>query len=106
MIFSVAEIVSYVSHYMTLKPGDLIATGTPAGVGLGMKPVPVWLKAGDRIRIHIEKLGYQNPLVTEQTPIRQYGRCPRPIYSFTLTSSTTGPGATLIPAASVRRTLN
>ncbi|EPF0942501.1 MULTISPECIES: fumarylacetoacetate hydrolase family protein [Klebsiella] len=70
MIFSVAEIVSYVSHYMTLKPGDLIATGTPAGVGLGMKPVPVWLKAGDRIRIHIEKLGYQNPLVTEQTPIR------------------------------------
>ncbi|WP_420028672.1 hypothetical protein [Klebsiella variicola] len=35
-----------------------------------MKPVPVWLKAGDRIRIHIEKLGYQNPLVTEQTPIR------------------------------------
>ncbi|HHL3732204.1 TPA: fumarylacetoacetate hydrolase family protein [Klebsiella pneumoniae] len=70
MIFSVAEIVSYVSHYMTLKSGDLIATGTPAGVGLGMKPVPVWLKAGDRIRIHIEKLGYQNPLVTEQTPIR------------------------------------
>ncbi|SFU15429.1 2-keto-4-pentenoate hydratase/2-oxohepta-3-ene-1,7-dioic acid hydratase (catechol pathway) [Kosakonia arachidis] len=67
MIFSVAEIVSYVSHYMTLKPGDLIATGTPAGVSLGMKPAPVWLKAGDRIRIHIEKLGYQNQRVTEQT---------------------------------------
>lgn len=70
MIFSVAEIVSYVSHYMTLKPGDLIATGTPAGVSLGMKPAPVWLKAGDRIRIHIEKLGYQNQLVTEQTASR------------------------------------
>lgn len=70
MIFSVAEIVSYVSHYMTLKPGDLIATGTPAGVSLGMKPAPVWLKAGDRIRIHIEKLGYQNQLVTEQIASR------------------------------------
>lgn len=67
MIFSVAEIVSYVSHYMTLKPGDLIATGTPAGVSLGMKPAPVWLKSGDRIRIHIEKLGYQNQRVTDQT---------------------------------------
>ncbi len=60
MIFSVAEIVSYVSHYMTLLPGDVIATGTPAGVGLGMKPEPVWLKEGDKIRIHVEKLGYQN----------------------------------------------
>ncbi|MGC0843201.1 fumarylacetoacetate hydrolase family protein [Pantoea agglomerans] len=60
MIFSVAEIVSYVSHYMTLLPGDVIATGTPAGVSLGMKPEPVWLKEGDSIRIHVEKLGYQN----------------------------------------------
>ena len=60
MIFSVAEIVSYVSHYMTLLPGDVIATGTPAGVGLGMKPEPVWLREGDTIRIHVEKLGYQN----------------------------------------------
>lgn len=60
MIFSVAEIVSYVSHYMTLLPGDVIATGTPAGVSLGMKPEPMWLKEGDSIRIHVEKLGYQN----------------------------------------------
>lgn len=66
MIFSVAEIVSYVSHYMTLYPGDLIATGTPAGVGLGMQPEPVWLKDGDTIRIHIEKLGYQNQQVKRQ----------------------------------------
>jgi len=63
MIFSVAEIVSYVSHYMTLLPGDVIATGTPAGVGLGMKPEPVWLKEGDTIRIHVEKLGYQNQIL-------------------------------------------
>lgn len=70
MIFSVAHIVSYVSHYMTLKPGDIIATGTPAGVGLGMKPEPVWLKDGDHIRIHIEKLGYQNQLVTKQAVSR------------------------------------
>ncbi|WP_289366700.1 fumarylacetoacetate hydrolase family protein [Pantoea stewartii] len=63
MIFSVAEIISYVSHYMTLLPGDVIATGTPAGVGLGMKPEPVWLKEGDTIRIHVEKLGYQNQIL-------------------------------------------
>lgn len=63
MIFSVAEIVSYVSHYMTLLPGDVIATGTPAGVGLGMKPEPIWLKEGDAIRIHVEKLGYQNQIL-------------------------------------------
>ncbi len=67
MIFSVAEIVSYVSQYMTLNPGDLIATGTPAGVALGMKPQPVWLQSGDQIRIHIEKLGYQNQRVTRQS---------------------------------------
>ncbi|RPD95913.1 FAA hydrolase family protein [Candidatus Pantoea deserta] len=66
MIFSVADIVSYVSHYMTLLPGDLIATGTPAGVGLGFKPEPVWLQPGDRILIHIEKLGYQNQRVIAQ----------------------------------------
>lgn len=66
MIFSVAEIVSYVSHYMTLLPGDLIATGTPAGFGLGMKPDPVWLRAGDHIRIHIDKLGYQDYRVISQ----------------------------------------
>lgn len=63
MIFSVADIVSYVSHYMTLMPGDIIATGTPAGVALGMKPAPKWLQDGDRVRIHIEKLGYQNQRV-------------------------------------------
>lgn len=66
MIFSVAEIVSYVSHYMTLLPGDLIATGTPAGVGLGMKPEPIWLQPGDQIRIHIEKLGFQHQRVVAQ----------------------------------------
>lgn len=63
MIFSVADIVSNVSHFMTLLPGDIIATGTPAGVALGMKPAPAWLKDGDVIRIHIEKLGYQQQRV-------------------------------------------
>jgi len=68
MIFSVADIVSYVSHYMTLNSGDIIATGTPAGVALGMKPQPIWLKEGDEVRIHIEKLGYQNQLIQRQAP--------------------------------------
>jgi 2,4-diketo-3-deoxy-L-fuconate hydrolase len=58
MIFTVAEIVSYLSEFMTLEPGDLITTGTPPGVGMGMKP-PLYLKAGDTVRLGIEKLGEQ-----------------------------------------------
>jgi 2,4-diketo-3-deoxy-L-fuconate hydrolase len=56
MIFDVPTIVSYVSEFMTLLPGDVISTGTPAGVGLGMKP-PQYLKAGDIVDLGIEKLG-------------------------------------------------
>ncbi len=59
MIFGVAEIVSYVSQFMTLEPGDLITTGTPPGVGLGQKPEPFYLKAGDVMTLGIEKLGQQ-----------------------------------------------
>jgi 2-keto-4-pentenoate hydratase/2-oxohepta-3-ene-1,7-dioic acid hydratase in catechol pathway len=58
MIFPVAELIAYVSAFMTLEPGDLIATGTPAGVGMGMKP-PQYLKAGDRIRLGSSRLGIQ-----------------------------------------------
>jgi 2-keto-4-pentenoate hydratase/2-oxohepta-3-ene-1,7-dioic acid hydratase in catechol pathway len=58
MIFSVEEIVSYVSHYITLEPGDLILTGTPEGVILGYpKEKRSWLKAGDQVTVEIEKLG-------------------------------------------------
>jgi 2-keto-4-pentenoate hydratase/2-oxohepta-3-ene-1,7-dioic acid hydratase in catechol pathway len=67
MIFSVAKIVSYVSEFMTLEPGDIIATGTPAGVGLGKKkngkPAPVFLKRGDTMTLHIEGLGIQSQKV-------------------------------------------
>ena len=64
MIFTVAEIVSYVSRYMTLKPGDLISTGTPEGVILGMEN-PVWLQAGDEVTVGVEKLGrLRNRLVS------------------------------------------
>jgi len=58
MIFDVAKIVSYVSHFMTLMPGDVITTGTPPGVGLGMKP-PTYLKKGDVVTLGIEGLGEQ-----------------------------------------------
>lgn len=58
MIFGCREIVSYISRFMTLLPGDVIATGTPPGVGLGMKP-PQYLKPGDLIRLSIEGLGVQ-----------------------------------------------
>lgn len=58
MIFSVREIVSYMSQFMRLQPGDLIATGTPSGVGLGMKP-PKYLKPGDVMELQVERLGAQ-----------------------------------------------
>jgi len=66
MIFGVAEIVSYLSEFMTLEPGDLITTGTPPGVGLGQKP-PLDLKAGDTVRLGIQKLGEQGQTFVEWT---------------------------------------
>jgi len=62
MIFSVAHLVSYVSRYMTLEPGDIIPTGTPPGVGLGQKP-PVFLKPGNVMRVGIDGLGEQQQRV-------------------------------------------
>ncbi len=62
MIFSVAKLVSYVSQFMTLEPGDVITTGTPPGVGLGMKP-PLYLKKGDVMTLGIEGLGEQRQSV-------------------------------------------
>ncbi|MCC4601695.1 fumarylacetoacetate hydrolase family protein [Xanthomonas melonis] len=58
MVFGVAELVSHISRYMTLMPGDVISTGTPPGVGLGQKP-PVYLKPGDVMELEIEGLGRQ-----------------------------------------------
>lgn len=67
MIFGVANVVSYVSQFMSLQPGDIITTGTPPGVGMGIKPEPVWLKPGNVMRLGIEGLG-------EQTQnVRAYG---------------------------------
>jgi len=66
LIFGIDEIVSYVSHFLTLMPGDVIATGTPSGVGLGMKP-PQFLKPGDRMRLSVEGLGEQNQQVVAYT---------------------------------------
>jgi 2-keto-4-pentenoate hydratase/2-oxohepta-3-ene-1,7-dioic acid hydratase in catechol pathway len=59
MIFGVKTIVSYVSHMITLHPGDVIFTGTPPGVGLGVKPNPVFLKPGQTVRLGIAGLGEQ-----------------------------------------------
>ncbi len=58
MVYGVAHLVSYLSQFMTLHPGDIIATGTPPGVGMGQKP-PVYLKAGQTMRLGIEGLGEQ-----------------------------------------------
>ncbi len=62
MIFTVAHIVSYLSRFMSLQPGDIISTGTPPGVGMGQKP-PVFLKPGDKIQLGIQGLGEQNQTV-------------------------------------------
>ena len=63
MVFSVAKCISHVSQYMTLLPGDIIATGTPPGVGLGIKPNPVFLKPGDVMTLTIQGLGQQQQKV-------------------------------------------
>jgi 2,4-didehydro-3-deoxy-L-rhamnonate hydrolase len=62
MIFGVAHLVSYISQFLQLDAGDVITTGTPPGVGLGMKP-PVYLKAGDTMKVGIEGMGVQNQVV-------------------------------------------
>ncbi len=62
MIFGVAFLVSYISRFMSFQPGDIIATGTPAGVGLGMKP-PTFLAPGQRVRLGVEGLGEQDHLM-------------------------------------------
>ncbi|WP_323764463.1 fumarylacetoacetate hydrolase family protein [Marinovum sp.] len=64
MVFGVAHVVSYLSRYMSLQPGDIISTGTPPGVGLGMSP-PKFLKAGDEMRLGIEGLGAQHQKVRQ-----------------------------------------
>ncbi|MGN6260648.1 MAG: fumarylacetoacetate hydrolase family protein [Ralstonia sp.] len=66
MVFGVAHLVSYVSRFMTLHPGDLICTGTPPGVGMGAKP-PRYLKAGDSMRLGIDGLGVQTQTVAAYT---------------------------------------
>src|SRR5467141_471087 len=64
MIFAVPVLVSYLSQFMTLLPGDVISTGTPAGVGLGMKPEPVYLKPGDVVELGIDGLGESRQEIT------------------------------------------
>jgi ureidoglycolate lyase len=59
MIFGIRTLVSYISQFMSLQPGDIISTGTPPGVGMGMKPVPTYLSPGQEIRLGIEGLGEQ-----------------------------------------------
>jgi 2,4-didehydro-3-deoxy-L-rhamnonate hydrolase len=68
MIFGCATLVSYVSRFMTLLPGDVITTGTPPGVGMGMKPSAVYLKPGDVITLGIDKLGTQRQEVVAWHP--------------------------------------
>jgi len=65
MIFGVRKLVSYVSHFITLHAGDVIATGTPPGVALGMKPEQIYLKAGDTMKLSVEGLGVQTQKVVE-----------------------------------------
>ena len=67
MIFSVAEIIEHLSGLMTLHPGDVISTGTPPGVGMGMKPKPVFLRSGDKMDVWIDGLGQQTQIVSEDS---------------------------------------
>ena len=65
MIFSVTHLVSYLSYFMTLNPGDVITTGTPPGVGMGKKP-QVFLKHGDEMELRIDGLGFQKQKVVKK----------------------------------------
>jgi 2-keto-4-pentenoate hydratase/2-oxohepta-3-ene-1,7-dioic acid hydratase in catechol pathway len=63
MIFGVARLVSYISRFMSLQPGDIISTGTPPGIGMGQKPDPIYLRPGNHVRLGIEGLGEQSQRV-------------------------------------------
>ncbi|MGE6386937.1 fumarylacetoacetate hydrolase family protein [Pseudomonas sp. NPDC078416] len=65
MIFQIPKLVSYLSQFMSLQPGDVISTGTPPGVGLGIKPEPVFLRAGQTMRLGIEGLGEQQQVTVD-----------------------------------------
>lgn len=67
MVFNCTQLVSYISQFMTLLPGDVISTGTPAGVGMGLKP-PTYLKEGDIIELGIEGLGEQKQIAKLYRP--------------------------------------
>ena len=84
MIFSVADIISYISIFTHLEPGDVIATGTPAGVGAGRKP-PLWMKPGDRVEVEIERIGtLANTVISE--PSRPSAPHPRRVAAAVLTA--------------------
>lgn len=63
MIFGIEKLISYLSYFVTLQPGDIISTGTPPGVGMGIKPEPVFLSVGDEMRLGIDGLGEQKQTV-------------------------------------------
>jgi 2-keto-4-pentenoate hydratase/2-oxohepta-3-ene-1,7-dioic acid hydratase in catechol pathway len=69
MIFSVARLVSFISGFMSLHPGDIISTGTPPGIGMGQKPDPVYLQPGQEVRLGIEGLGEQRQRVRQDTRV-------------------------------------
>ncbi len=66
LIFKVDKLVSYISQVLTLKPGDLIFTGTPPGVGMGRKP-PLWMKHGDRVVCEVDELGKLSNVVEDES---------------------------------------
>jgi 2-keto-4-pentenoate hydratase/2-oxohepta-3-ene-1,7-dioic acid hydratase in catechol pathway len=67
MIFGVARLVSFITRFMSLHPGDIISTGTPPGIGMGQKPEPIYLRPGNRVRLGIQGLGEQSQLVKSST---------------------------------------
>ncbi len=68
MIFDVATVIEHLSQFMTLMPGDVISTGTPPGVGMGIKPEPVFLKVGQKVEMEVEGLGRQSQMTIEARP--------------------------------------
>ena len=101
MVYGVAHLVSYLSQFMSLEPGDIISTGTPPGVGMGMKP-PTYLKAGDVVELGIEGLGSSGRSASTIPTDARWCRCSTRTSTCSTRTGSATPGPSGLPALAGR----